>query len=202
MVSRIGIIVGLIVCSASGVAYYRAMCHSLWTAQCANNKAQKQLDFSKLSESEKNAIQAQLDRVYQTANEQSWPDGRLDASVEEVWLALVEASIPCGVSQQLIDSRSLDDEDKLFARRQLERYSVAFITGNISEEAAMNAESLIRDYSAPGFKLRSDLTVDEIRSYCEALSAIADDAGIRSDYSAVDPVVRITQLVDRAIDDI
>lgn len=172
-----------------------------WVAAGAAEAIQQGLDASDLPAQEKQQVRAQVDRL-----STAFRDGRLSApQLASIMTQLLHSPLMTTVAvtaaeRMYFAASGLSDDEKAQGRRALRRFVRGMVDGKIDQQSTGAVMRHIADRESDGtWKLRQQLTDDELRAFLEAAKTEADRADIPAEPQDVDPSDELKRIVDQAL---
>jgi hypothetical protein len=172
-----------------------------WVSNVASEGIKQAIDASDLPVQEKGEIKDQVERVADAFRENRLSKAEWQSLMEKLFESpLTTSLVVAAVETKYFDKSGLSDEEKVQGRQTLQRFVRGAIDDKIKRDARDAALKHIADRRANGdWRLRDQVTDDELRAFLEAAKAQADEAGIPEQPESIDPSEEFKRIIDEAM---
>jgi hypothetical protein len=175
-----------------------------WRELASNFGAQaiKQgIDQSQLPAQEKIDIKIQIDRVADAVRKGQLSGDQLHTLMQKlVESPLMTSFVAAAVEKQYFEKSGLSDEEKAEGKRTVRRFLRGTIDNKIDKQGFDAAMTHVADRDVGGnWKLRQQVSDDELRAFLAEAKARADAANIAEEPKDIDPSDEVKRIVDEAL---
>jgi hypothetical protein len=183
------------------VAYWVSQNWRGWVSDISDSGINELINQSELPPQEKQEIRVEVDRVID-----AFRDGRV--SLEQVGMILENLAesplltviLVSSADAHYFDKSGLSDEEKAVGRTTLRRFLRGAIDGAIDKEAVDAALVHVAErQSGGGWRLREEVTDEQLRSFLEVAKEKADEANIPAEPPEFDPSDEVKRAIDEAL---
>lgn len=174
-----------------------------WLASGATEVIRQGIDASDLPAEERQQILAQVERVAVAFRDERLSYEQLGSIMTKLVDSPLMTSIAVGaVEKMYFDKSGLSEEEKAAGRQDLKRFVRGMVDNKINEQAVDAVMQHIADRQPNGeWKVREQVTDEQLRAFLAAAKAEADKAGIAAEPEDVDPSDEIKRIVDEALNE-
>ena len=158
------------------------------------------IDESNLPAQEKVEVKEQVNRVAEEYAEGRLSFRQLIALIESLSKSPLMTSIVVSVVEEIyLDRSGLADEEKIDARQIVRRFVRGMVDGKIPENSIDAAMQHVADRQGDEWKLRDQVSDEDLRAFLAAAKASADEAEIFAEPEEFDPSDEVKKLIDEAL---
>lgn len=169
-----------------------------WTADVASRIARDGIDQSQLPAQEKQEVLAQIDRITDAFRTNKMSVAQFQKLVDQLSNSpLMMSIIASAMETKYIAKSGLNAEEKAQATQTLRRFLRGNIDGKIDAQGRDLAMAQVADKQPDGnWKLREQVSDEELRKFLEIAKAEADKANIPDEPNDFDPSEELKRIVD------
>ena len=170
-----------------------------WASDLAMQAIEQSIEAWDLPEQERLEVKEQVERVGTAFRE-----GRLSieqvGQIAEGMAPLAPMFVVAAVEATYLDESGLTEEEQAEGAISLQRFVQGLMAGTIEDEAIGTVMQHISDRQPDGsWRLRKNVSDDELRGALAAAKDQADGAGIPAEPDAIDPSDQLRQIIDQVM---
>jgi hypothetical protein len=172
-----------------------------WFADFGAQAINQGIETSDLPQQEKAEVKAQVDRVAKGFREGKISPEQMSAVVQKLTQSpLMPSLVVAAVDKRYFDQSGLSNDEKAEGRKALNRFARGMIDGKINQQGLDTVMSHVADRQPDGkWRLRAQVSDQELRAAISAAKAQADAAGIPNELPNVDPSDEVKRIIDESL---
>lgn len=172
-----------------------------WVSDLSTLGINELIENSQLPPEEKQEIKAEVNRLIDSFRAGRLSAERLGMMAEQLAESpLLTMIIVSTVDRQYFDKSGLSEEEQTAGKKTLQRFLRGAIDGTIDRDAIDAAMAHVADRQPDrSWRLRRQVTDEQLRAFLAAAKAEADAAAIPDDHKPFDPSDEIKRIVDEAL---
>jgi hypothetical protein len=183
------------------VAYWVSQNWRGWVSDLSTSGINELIDRSELPRQEKREIKVEVDRVIDAFRRGEVSGEQLGLILENLAESPLLTMIMVSTADaHYFENSGLSEEEKAEGRVSLQRFLRGAIDGTIDEDSVDAAMTHVADrQSGGGWRLREQVTDEQLRSFLTVAKEKADEANIPAEPPAFDPSDEVKRAIDEAL---